>query len=249
MLELLRDAYATIRGYARRHRALYALVRLVKFGPFVGWRNERIRTRLIAEGREKGWRMLNLGSGGRYERQMVNLDVTPVTGPDVVGDGFALPFAAGAFDLVVCDYVIEHVPDPDRFLRALGTVLRPGGTAYLAVPFLQPGHGAPHDYTRWTRQGFQLFAERAGFDVCASDVHLGAAFTLFWVLKESLAATTGLGIPSFVAMLRYLWSWLLCPLLVLDLIVPPMFRCDALASGYYFVLAARHAPQPGGGPR
>jgi len=36
--------------------------------------------------------MLNLGSGGCRLRGVVNLDVTPVTGPHVVGDGYALPF-------------------------------------------------------------------------------------------------------------------------------------------------------------
>jgi hypothetical protein len=101
-----RNTYARVRDYARRHPRLYGLVRVLKYGPFLGRRDGGLRASLIAEGRDKGWRMLNLGSGGRYERQMVNLDVTPVTGPDVVGDGYALPFADGTFHLIVCDYVI-----------------------------------------------------------------------------------------------------------------------------------------------
>jgi len=239
VIQLLHNAYGMMRDYARRHRALYALVRVLKFGPFLGWRDERIRARLIAEARENGWCMLNLGSGGRYERQMINLDVTPITGPDVVGDGYALPFAAGTFRLVICDYVIEHVPDPDRFLRTLGAVLHGDGVAYLEVPFLQPRHGSPNDYTRWTQEGFRLLAERAGFEVRVAAIHAGSACTVFWILKEWIAVLAGVGIPPIVAVLRYLLSWILCPLLILDVILPPVFRSDTLASGYYFVLAPR----------
>jgi hypothetical protein len=137
------------------------------------------------------------------------------------------------------------VPDPERFLRTLGVVLSADGIAYFAVPFLQPWHGAPHDYTRWTRDGFRLLAERAGFDVRAVAVHAGAAFTLFWILKEWLATLIGVGIPPIVGVLRYLLSWILYPLLILDVVVPPLFRSETLASGFSFVLVPRRVNQAG----
>jgi SAM-dependent methyltransferase len=172
---------------------------------------------------------------------MINLDITPVTGPDVVGDGYDLPFAAGSFRLVVCDYVIEHVPDPERFLRSLGDVIEAGGVAYLEVPFLQPLHGAPHDYTRWTRAGFRLLADRAGFDVRTVATHAGSGFTVFWILREWFAVLAGLGITSVVNVFRYVLSWLLCPLLIIDLVLPQAFHSEALANGFYVVLTPRSA--------
>ncbi|HKP76098.1 MAG TPA: class I SAM-dependent methyltransferase [Longimicrobiaceae bacterium] len=50
--------------------------------------------------------------------------------------GFAetLPFADGAFDLVVLDNVLEHVNDRPRTLAEIHRVLRPGGLLYLVTP-------------------------------------------------------------------------------------------------------------------
>lgn len=55
----------------------------------------------------------------------------------VQGDGQSLPFAAGAFDLVLSHSVIEHVLDASAYLRECHRVLRPGGVLYLSTaPFL-----------------------------------------------------------------------------------------------------------------
>ena len=47
------------------------------------------------------------------------------------GDGRALRFGDGGFDVVVCHTVLCHVPEPERVLTEALRVLRPGGT--LAV--------------------------------------------------------------------------------------------------------------------
>jgi 2-polyprenyl-3-methyl-5-hydroxy-6-metoxy-1,4-benzoquinol methylase len=36
-------------------------------------------------------------------------------------------FAPHLFDLVTANPVVEHVPDPERFLRSVHEVLKPGG--------------------------------------------------------------------------------------------------------------------------
>ena len=106
------------------------------------------------------WRMLNR-SCGRRDARMINLDVTLVTGPDVVGDGYRLPFREGTFDVIFCDYVIEHVPGAESILRAVRRALRPRGLFSLEVPFHQPVHGEA-DFPRWTQDGFVRAAERSG---------------------------------------------------------------------------------------
>jgi SAM-dependent methyltransferase len=64
--------------------------------------------------------------GGDLERQFgnVRIDVT------------ALDFPDGSFDVVLCNHVLEHVPDDRRALRELRRVLAPGGWASLLVPDL-----------------------------------------------------------------------------------------------------------------
>lgn len=64
------------------------------------------------------------------ERRMGNLHFA-------LADGMALPFAGGAFDLVLSHAVIEHVADAPLYLRECARVLAPGGHMYLSTsPYL-----------------------------------------------------------------------------------------------------------------
>jgi SAM-dependent methyltransferase len=61
----------------------------------------------------------------------------------VIGDVEALPFDDGAFDLVLANYVLYHVPDLDRAIAELRRVLRPGGTLLAAT------NGQDHMHELW----------------------------------------------------------------------------------------------------
>jgi SAM-dependent methyltransferase len=45
-----------------------------------------------------------------------------------------LPFAAGTFDVIISNHVIEHVADPDRHLAEIRRVMKPSAVCYLATP-------------------------------------------------------------------------------------------------------------------
>jgi SAM-dependent methyltransferase len=55
------------------------------------------------------------GAGGRY----------------LAADGYQLPFAAAAFDLVICIGVLQAVAGPERLLDEMARVLRPGGVVLV----------------------------------------------------------------------------------------------------------------------
>ena len=40
----------------------------------------------------------------------------------------------GPYDMILCNQVLEHVPQPKQILKTFERVLNPGGRAYLAVP-------------------------------------------------------------------------------------------------------------------
>jgi SAM-dependent methyltransferase len=64
-------------------------------------------------------------------------DVDAIVAIDhVIGDGTIASAVgeAAPFDYVVASHVIEHVPDPLRWLDDIHSVLRPGGIVALAVP-------------------------------------------------------------------------------------------------------------------
>ncbi|NJL48008.1 MAG: class I SAM-dependent methyltransferase, partial [Leptolyngbyaceae cyanobacterium SM2_5_2] len=60
----------------------------------------------------------------------------------------ALPDAA--FDVILCNHVLEHVPDDRAAMLEMRRVLRPGGWALVTVPIWmdrptheEPGHHLP----------------------------------------------------------------------------------------------------------
>lgn len=75
----------------------------------------------------------------------------------------------GTFDVVICEQVIEHVPDPDVAAANLRGLCVPGGSVVVSTPFLIRVHELPlygmHDYWRFTPRGLRRLLERAGLEV------------------------------------------------------------------------------------
>jgi len=67
----------------------------------------------------------------------------------------SLPFASGAFDVVVASSVLEYVDEPAVVLRECARVLRPEGIVLYTVPDLR------HP-VRWAEWAAQRLAGRAG---------------------------------------------------------------------------------------
>ncbi len=57
--------------------------------------------------------------------------------PVITGRGEHLPFAGGTFDLVVSVWVLEHLRTPERVMREVHRVLRPGGHFVFLTPNLR----------------------------------------------------------------------------------------------------------------
>jgi len=53
---------------------------------------------------------------------------------DVKLDVQDMPFGDGEFDVVICNHVLEHVPDDRKALLEIYRVLKTGGFALLQVP-------------------------------------------------------------------------------------------------------------------
>lgn len=59
-----------------------------------------------------------------------------------------LVFEGADFDLILCNHVLEHVPDDRAAMEELFRVLRPGGCAVVTVPGPDPAHGFPERLER-----------------------------------------------------------------------------------------------------
>jgi SAM-dependent methyltransferase len=87
--------------------------------------------------------VLEVGAGGNpYPRANVLLDAYQVSPermetdlvndrPLIIGRCEDLPFADDSFDFIIASHVLEHSPDPDRFLREL---MRVGRGGYIETP-------------------------------------------------------------------------------------------------------------------
>jgi len=85
--------------------------------------------------------------------------------PHVFADAARLPFPNRCFDSVICLEVLEHVPDPTTVMKEIERVLKPGGRAWISMPFLYPLHDAPFDFQRYTEYGLRRDVQRAGLEV------------------------------------------------------------------------------------
>lgn len=86
-------------------------------------------------GRRTGTTVVALDIGlGTVRLARAKAALSGVTLLVVVADAERLPFRDGAFDAVVCDDTIEHLPDDAAGVRELARVSRRGGRVVLATP-------------------------------------------------------------------------------------------------------------------
>lgn len=116
----------------------------------LGFENRNIRDEYRDTlGRLSSDRTLHLGSGrdkhgitDTVAGSVVSLDPDQAALADIDHDGAApvrgdatsLPLADQSVDLVACEYVFEHLPEPEAALDEIDRVLRPGGSVVILVP-------------------------------------------------------------------------------------------------------------------
>jgi SAM-dependent methyltransferase len=99
------------------------------------------------------------------------------------------PAGVPSFDLIVCNEVLEHVPDPFAATRSLYALLKPGGLVIFTAPFACRQH-LGWDFFRYTVSGAaQIFSE-AGFKVLiqqrVGNTYLASGFVLGFPRQSSL---------------------------------------------------------------
>jgi SAM-dependent methyltransferase len=113
----------------------------------------KIERLLDLPSRRQPMRMLEIGTGSggiahyfaTHPQLRIDIEAVDIVDNRLISDGYrfqlvsgtSLPFAGGAFDIVLTNHVIEHVGDREaqiQHLREIRRVLRGDGIGYLAVP-------------------------------------------------------------------------------------------------------------------
>jgi SAM-dependent methyltransferase len=97
-------------------------------------------------------------------RPYTGTDMREGPGVDRIEDLRALSFADGSVGTALCLDTLEHCADPPQACRELARVCSPdGGVAVISSVMLFGIHEYPHDYFRFTPDGFRSLLEQ-GFD-------------------------------------------------------------------------------------
>jgi SAM-dependent methyltransferase len=101
-------------------------------------------------------------------------------------------------DVVICEQVLEHVPDPITATRNLFGLLRPAGRLIVNTPFLVKIHAVPgdRDYWRFTPDGLRVLLAHAGFTDIEVDAW-GNRFVAFQNFGKHWRTVRRFGQPMF----------------------------------------------------
>ncbi|MGI8411175.1 MAG: class I SAM-dependent methyltransferase [Solirubrobacteraceae bacterium] len=212
-------------GSRENFHALAALMR--DRGPRAGHTN-RFRILVV------GGASVGVGSQGLLEEpdvDVIETDIVRTARTQIVCDAHDLPFATGAFDVVICQAVLEHVLDPVRVVSEIHRVLADDGLVYSEIPFMQQVHGGRYDVTRFTLLGHRRLYRC--FDEVRSGAQGGPGMALAWSLWYFMRALAPgrIGRGLAVVLARILFFWLKY---IDDFIVEKPAAIDA-ASGTFFM--------------
>jgi SAM-dependent methyltransferase len=136
-------------------------------------------------------RVLNAGCGERDITQLLkswqaetvdNCDIQTSIPGAFLCDLASIPKPEQSYDAILCNAVLEHVPDAEVVMMEFHRLLAPNGYVVIAVPFLQPFHPTPYDFRRFTRTGIEQMAKKTGFDVLHIWPIHSFAQTAGWIL-------------------------------------------------------------------
>ncbi len=157
--------------------------------------------------------LIDLGCGDMPFKQYISGQVGLYDGLDLlprseeiryIGDIQDMHMISEAqYDSALCLEVLEHLPYPERALKEINRILKPGGYLILSVPHLSRLHDEPHDYFRFTRHGIEEILSRNGFNI----ISLNSRGGLFSFLGHQVSTLT-LSFFWNVSFLKNIAFWL-----------------------------------------
>jgi len=178
--------------------------------------------------------MVNVGSGAdRIHPSILNLDIQPFMNVDALVDATQLPLESESVDLVVSIAVLEHVKYPEKAIAEIVRIIRPGGTAFVSVPFMQPFHASPQDYQRYTLTGLvHQFRELSVEKI----ITVGPTSALIWVFTEWLSLFFSFGSNRIHVVIATIFGAIFSPFKFLDVVLRFLPGAVNISSAFTLIL-------------
>ncbi|MEU4451376.1 class I SAM-dependent methyltransferase [Nocardioides sp. NPDC023903] len=158
----------------------------------------------FAKGTKRGMRVLDAGAGRSPYRKLFKhaqyeaadfAQLSSAYAPlDYVCDITDIPVDDGRFDRVICNQVLEHVPEPEKAIAELYRVLKPGGRIFLSAPLFFAEHQKPYDFFRYTQFSLRKMFEETGFEIARMnwlEGYFGTVAYSYQMMAKNLPASVG----------------------------------------------------------
>jgi SAM-dependent methyltransferase len=104
-------------------------------------------------------RVLDFGAGTQPYKDLVDGEYVPYD------KGQLFPTSVGVFDAVMCNQVLEYIPEPTHALQRMKISLKSGGHLVMTYP-TNWDEVEPDDLWRFTKAGMDRLMKLVGLDVC-----------------------------------------------------------------------------------
>ena len=85
--------------------------------------------------------------------------------PDIWGNAVFLPVKTGSIDTVFASMVLEHISEPDVFMKEISRILKPNSKLILLTPQSYPLHHEQFDFYRFTKLGIKYLMEKNNIEI------------------------------------------------------------------------------------
>lgn len=165
---------------------------------------------------------------------IICMDIEPNPGVDLVMDAHDMRAVAyNSIDFVVSVSVLEHVRYPQKVMKEVHRILKPGGIVYVNVPFIFPYHADPDDFYRFSYRGIDILCEE--FEKIDSGFNRGPASTIHHLLVHFLAIVFSFNSRALYGINVDLFKWMLFWLKYLDRYIARYEMAYVIHTGSYFL--------------
>jgi SAM-dependent methyltransferase len=177
---------------------------------------------------------LNIGAGkSKIDSRISNLEMEAGEGIDIVGSVESIPCPDNCFDFVITQEVLEHVKSPFTAIQEIYRVLKPGGTAYIQLPFVIGFHPCPADYWRFTQEGIVALTETTNLKIIETKMSTGPAVGFYRIFVEFASILFSFNTQFLYMLSKAFFSLIFYPIKWLDPILSKTKQAKRIAGGYF----------------